>query len=262
MGFAALTEKFPKHLIHSGFDQQGFQSTSSSETFNTFNRFHRILEQSVFSHSLNGAVRAMLFSDCAFLEFGASLLASAAATELMRSFICERVPVRMGIGRGTFYPIKFSTDITDSTIITCSRFVGTAVVRASAAERCGGKGFRIFVHPSAESELSVIQRRIKIISLGIPYKAANWELDFLHEATPAQQKPSAEDLDTQLFEAVLEMQREAPIDEQFHYTETIDAMNRMRKANSRPQFEMQVSKRKKGGTARNHYPHKRREPQH
>lgn len=58
------------------------------------------------------------------------------------------------------------------------------------------------------------------------------------------------------------MQREAPIDEQFHYTETIDAMNRMRKANSRPQFEMQVSKRKKGGTARNHYPHKRREPQH
>lgn len=262
LGFAALTEKFPKHLIHSGSDQQGFQSTSSSETFNTFNRFHRILEQSVFAHSLNGAVRAMLFSDCAFLKFGNSLLASAAATDLMRAFIGERVPVRMGIDRGTFYFIKFSTDITDSTIITRSRFVGTAVVRASAAERCGGKGFRIFVHPSAEPELAVIQRRIKIIPLGTPNKAANWELDFLHEATPAQRKPSAEDLDTRLFEAVLEMKREAPIDEQFHHAETIEAMNRMRKANSRPPFEMQVPKRKGGGTARNHYPDKHRKRRH
>jgi len=48
--------------------------------------------------------------------------------------------------------------------------------------------------------------------------------------------------------------------EQFHYAETIEAMNRMRKANSRPHFEMQVSKPKKGETARNHHPQKRREP--
>jgi hypothetical protein len=34
----------------------------------------------------------MLFSDCAFVEFGNSLLAGVVATELMRDFVLARVP--------------------------------------------------------------------------------------------------------------------------------------------------------------------------
>ena len=87
LGFANLTERFPTHLIHSGPDEEGFRSSSSTETFNTFNRFHRILDKCVFDQRLNGPIRAMLFSDCAFLELGTSLLTAVSATELMRSFI-------------------------------------------------------------------------------------------------------------------------------------------------------------------------------
>jgi len=234
LGFAALTEDFPKHLIHSGPDEYGFQHTSSAESFNTFNRFHRILDQSVFQHSLNGSVCALLFSDCAFLEFGNSLLAAVAATELMRNFILEKIPVRMGIGKGTFYPFMFSTELRDSTIVSRSRFIGTAVVYAHAAEQCGGRGLRIFLHPSLRPDIATIQRRIRTMALAKPYRNACWELDFLYETKPAQEKPSAEEEDRSLFNAVLEMQAIAPKSVHRQYTQTITAMNGMRRENSRP----------------------------
>jgi hypothetical protein len=41
------------------------------------------IDAGVHRHSLNDSVRAMLFSDCAFLESGNSLLAEVAATELI-----------------------------------------------------------------------------------------------------------------------------------------------------------------------------------
>jgi hypothetical protein len=175
----------------------------------------------------------MLFSDCAFLDLGSSLLAGLVATELMRDFVTWKVPVRMGIGRGTFYPFKFSTDITGKTVVTRSLFAGTAVVRAHYAERCGGKGLRIFVHPSVEPEVAVIQARIKTMRLAEAYENAIWELDFLHENRPVHEEPLVEEADRKLFEAVREMMELAPVAERRHYTDTIEAMNRMRKANGR-----------------------------
>jgi hypothetical protein len=82
----------------------------------------------------------------------------------------------MGIGKGTFYPSQFSTDLIGSTIVTRSLFVGTAVVRSHCAEQCGGKGPRIFVHPSIEAEVTS-----KVVALAKPYENAKCELDFLHE---------------------------------------------------------------------------------
>jgi hypothetical protein len=199
LGFANLVQKFPTRLIHSGPNEAGFTGSSTSPASNMFIRFHRIVDTRLFDHSFYGSARAMLFSDCAFLEFGNSLLAVLAAVELMRKLILEKVPVRMGIGRGTFYPLKFSTDITGPTIINRSLFVGTAVVRAHFAEQCGGKGLRIFVHPSLEEELGVFRSRIKAIGLVPAFPNAKWELDFLYEQRPAQQKPSADDDDSRLF---------------------------------------------------------------
>jgi hypothetical protein len=151
------------------------------------------------------------------------------SVELMRKFIAEKVPVRMGIGKGTFYPSQFSTDLIGSTIVTRSLFVGTAVVRSHYAEKCGGKGLRIFVHPSVEAEF--ISTRVALVT---PFESAKWELDFLYETRPAQQKPSAEEDDHSLFDAVVEMKATAPENEQHHYLDTLEAMNRMRQKNSRP----------------------------
>jgi len=229
LGFADLTEQFPKRLIHSGPDQHGFEHTSTSHASDQFWRFNRILESCVFEHRLNGNLRAMLFSDCAFLEVGNSFRAGVVSVELMRKFITEKVPVRMGIGKETFYPSQFSTDLIGSTIVTRSLFAGTAVVRSHYAEKCGGKGLRIFVHPSVEADFS--SKRVALVT---PYDNAKWELDFLHESRPAQHKRSAEEDDRSLFDAVLEMKKVAPPRAQGHYIDTLDALNRMRQRNGRP----------------------------
>jgi hypothetical protein len=135
----------------------------------------------------------------------------------------------MGIGKGTFYPFKFSTDITGSTIVTRSLFMGTAVVRAHSAEQSGGKGMRIFVHPSAEAEF--VSKNVALVK---SYEHSKAELDFLHEARPAQQTPSAEEDDRKLFDAVIEMKEAAPEGVQNHYVDTLEAMNGMRRKNGRP----------------------------
>jgi hypothetical protein len=236
MGFAALTEKYPNSFVEWKSDDHRFQGTSSSETSNQFMRFNRILESAVFHYSLNGTMRAMLFSDCAFLEFDNSLLCALATTELMRSFILERIPVRMGIGRGTFNPVKFSTDLTNSTIVTRSLFFGTAVVRAHAAERCNEPGLRIFMHSSVEPDLNLVQCRIRALPL-TDNDEAKWELDFLYEPRPAHEQPSVDQKDRELFAAVAEMSKlTMPERAKRHYTETITAMNRMRTQNNRPQI--------------------------
>jgi hypothetical protein len=184
---------------------------------------------------MHGDLKAMLFSDCAFLEFGNSIRTALVATALIRDFVKARVPVRMGIGRGTFYPFKFSTEVSGATVLARSLFVGTAVVRAHAAEQCGGKGIRIFVHPSVRADIPSIQQRIKVLALGKPYKDASWELDYLPDRKPANDRPVEEAADRELFEAVGEMKDPAaPMRVRRQYVETIKALNRMRQANGKP----------------------------
>jgi hypothetical protein len=107
--------------------------------------------------------------------------------------------------------------------------MGTAVVRAHSAEQCGGKGTRIFLHPLVEAEF--VSKNVPLVK---PYEHSKAELDFLHEARPAQQKPSAEEDDRKLFDAVVEMKEAAPEGVQNHYLDTLEAMNRMCRKNSRP----------------------------
>lgn len=234
MGFAALTEEYPHRLVER--NEGRFHGTSTSKTSEQFMRFQRILDTAIFNHGLNGTVRAMLFSDCAFLEFGNPLLCSLVATELMRDFLIGRIPVRMGIGRGTFYLTKFSTDFADS-IVNRSLFFGTAVVRAHGAERCSEPGFRIFLHPSVEPDLGLIRNRLKVLDLA-QCETAKWELDFLYEQRPAQEKPSADEKDRKLFAAVAEMNVPTiPEKPRRHYPATLSAMNRMRTANGRPTIQ-------------------------
>lgn len=229
LGAAALTEKFPRRVDDSGPDHAGFHRTWTTDASNQFNRFARVLDVAVQESQYYHPLRAMLFSDCAFLELGNSIMMAMMAPKLMRDFILNKVPVRMGIGKGTFYPFKFSTDIIGSTIVTRSLFMGTAVVRAHSAEQCGGKGMRIFVHPSAEAEFLS-----KNLVIPKPYENSRAELDFLNETRPAQRKPSAEEDDRKLFDAVVEMKEAAPENVQNQYLDTLAAMNRMRQKNSRP----------------------------
>lgn len=244
LGFANLTEEFPMRVIQHPTDEMGYQSSSTSEMSNRFNRFSRVLDASVFENGLHGGVKAMLFSDCAFLEFGNWIRAALAATALIRDFVKARVPVRMGVGRGTFYPFKFSTEVSGATVVARSLFVGTAVVRAHAAEQCGGKGIRIFVHPSVSAEIPSIQQRLKVIALRKPFKNTSWELDYLPDRRPAKERASEEAADRELFEAVAEMKDPAaPIRVRRQYTETVNALNQMRQANGKTPINIPPEKR-------------------
>jgi hypothetical protein len=234
LGFAALTKSNPTRLVHHGPNEYGFSGSFTTPLQTEYNRFPRILESHIAEERLCGGVQAMLFSDCAYLDAGNSVRATLIATELIRKFLRQGVRVRMGIGRGTFYAFGFSTDLSDSTVISRSLFAGTAVIHAHAAERSGGKGMRIFVHPSLEPDRHLIEQRIKMLTLLKPCEDARWELDYLFETRPAQEQPTADKSDLELFEAVAAMKDpKAKMKVRRHYIETHKALNRMRRANSR-----------------------------
>jgi hypothetical protein len=169
LGFKAITEAYEVRVEDYGPDEKGFTGSGTTEMPNRVNRFNNVVDTCVLEESFRGGVSAMLLSDCAFLVFDNSLRAAITATEMMRMFMRRGVPVRMGIGKGTFYDIEYSTNTTHgSMMVSKSRFVGTAVVRAHAAELCGGKGMRIFLHSSMESDLSSIQKRVLPMTLAKP----------------------------------------------------------------------------------------------
>jgi hypothetical protein len=233
LGFEALTNEYQFRVRE--FHHKRFSGASTTEMQNQFNRFNTVLDQCVFEETLYGGIQAMLFSDCAFLVFDNSLRATVIAVGLMRNFINRGVPVRMGLGKGTFYDIEYLTK-TDVGAVTLSksRFVGTSVVRAHSAEQCGGKGMRIFLDSSIENDLPHIRQRIKTLPLARPLRGVNWELDYLNESRPIAQEQKVEADDRKLFDNVARMKQPSwPRDVQRHYTQTLAALNRMRKANSR-----------------------------
>ena len=133
LGFAALIEKHPCRIEDNPPTDDGYGGAHTAPTQSQFNLFDQVLDHSI--QQPDGGITAMLFSDCAFLNPGNSLRAALIATDLMRKFIKAGVPVRMGIAKGTFYSFGYSTDTGgDSMVVSKSRFIGTAVVRAHAAE--------------------------------------------------------------------------------------------------------------------------------
>ena len=249
LGFAEITKNYQFRVRDSGPDELGFTHSSTTEMPNRINRFNTVLDQCVFEETSRGGIQAMLFSDCAFLVFEASLRATVVGASLMRDLIKRGVPVRMGIGKGTFYNIEYVTNTNvGSVTVSKSRFIGTAVARAHAAEQCGGKGMRIFLDASIEEDLPSICRRIKTLRLAKPFGNVKWELDYLHESGPASERPKIEAADRELFEKVAYLKSPGwTANARRHYTQTLAAMNRMREANSRSPVNLR--KLKCGGSA-------------
>jgi hypothetical protein len=235
LGFAAITNQYRVRVQEWRDEASGFSGASTTEMQGRLNRFNTVMDKYVIEQSINGGIQAMLFSDCAFLVFDNSLRAAIVAADLMRSFILRGVPVRMGLGKGTFYNIEHSTSTNVGNVtVSKSRFIGTAVVLSHAAEQCGGKGMRIFLDASLDDDLPCLRQRIKTIPLSKPLNEVKWELDFLYESRPIGKEQEVEANDRELFNRVARMKDpEWPQDVLSQYTETLDAMNRMRKASSR-----------------------------
>jgi hypothetical protein len=236
LGFEAITREIRVRVEDYPVDERGFTGSGTTELQGRFVRFSNVHDRHVFEEGFSGGVQAMLFSDCAFLVYENALRGALAAVQLMRHFIKRGVPVRIGLGKGTFYDMEYTTTATgdQSRVVSKSRFYGTAVIHAHAAEQCGGKGMRIFLHTSLDEDLPLIRNRLRPMKLRRPLKAVNHELDYLHEERPALEEPSPDEKDRELFAKVALLKNPAwPKKVLRQYTETFAAMNRMRKANSR-----------------------------
>jgi hypothetical protein len=147
LGFRALTLDYPDPFLTPGPDADGVQTRHYSPSHSVFSRFHGTLEYHLHELSRSGDISAMVFSDCAFIVAGTVLLTALSAVDLMRSFMLRQVPVRMGIGYGTYNPVRFTSDSYGSSTIHRSLFSGSAVVTAVDAESTA-RGLRILLHPA------------------------------------------------------------------------------------------------------------------
>ncbi|MGE0815971.1 MAG: hypothetical protein AB7O93_21715, partial [Vicinamibacterales bacterium] len=114
LGFAQHTLRNPTRLFESGPDEHGFVVSGTTPLQSRVVRFQRVLDLLISAHSTTGGVSAHVFSDCAYVDMGTSIRAARAAADMMRDFIRFEVPVRMGIGRGTYYAFKHSTESADT----------------------------------------------------------------------------------------------------------------------------------------------------
>jgi hypothetical protein len=80
-------------------------------------RFQRILEHVLNEQTLQGGASAMTLSDCACIDVHTSLRAARVAFEQMLLFNKADVPVRIGLGRRTFYGFKYSVDVSGADMV-------------------------------------------------------------------------------------------------------------------------------------------------
>src|SRR2546430_15256337 len=105
-----------------------------------FSSFHGSLRGALSLANMKHSVTAIAFSDSAFIATDYAFEAVNIGVSLVQSLLLQRVPVRVGIAHGSFAALRLKSDIGVDGGDHASQFLGTAVVRAHAAETCGVKG--------------------------------------------------------------------------------------------------------------------------
>lgn len=240
LGFADLTEAYPidleilqAHGRRLSFNIDNILRASRNRLTHTFTGFHSSLAACLNLANMHHPLTAITFSDSAFIATTYAYEAVNISIDLIHSLVSQKIPVRMGIAYGSFAALRFKSDIMSDGGDHTAQFLGTAIVRAHAAETCGIKGLRILIHPSVlplfndnrhnpEShdkmlhpmryiECSEKERTNKI---GVHHEIDYWHL-----------KPTKE---ADVWRAFQDMWNEAPQSEYKHYEATAEAINRMR----------------------------------
>jgi hypothetical protein len=205
-----------------------------------FLAFHQVVDDTIAQHEKGHLdappMTAISFADAAYLTMPSLKEAAATSARMMRLFIEAEVPVRIGIGEGTFAALAFHSDAGADALkrLHTSQFFGTAVVRAHAAGRSPEKGLRILVHESAARlgpDQDVDPPQMIPLSDGqSPYRdtgsrSAVAEINYTY--------PGDEAKDLKLVEALQRMREQAGDTHAHHYHATLEAFGRMRQARER-----------------------------
>lgn len=254
LGFSHLTKTSPLSIItppmFPGVDFKGkvldIQDVDSRPSSWAFYHFHSFLEgwlQQEARRSTSNDLTVLIFSDSAFVVYNPHDLARL-ARQWMRWCINNKVAVRMGIGLGTFQPVRFRADTVRNVTIYGAQFYGTGVVNAHDAAHAG-PGMRIFVHPSVGDHVSSLRYAplSKHLALEQLTDRAQWELEYFTDyGEEPQSDPGVKEEDCQtLWTRVHEMKAKSDNINlprvQLQYTETFAALNRMRAAFDQPPFQ-------------------------
>jgi hypothetical protein len=202
--------------------------TSKSDAASLFLQFHEILGRKIDVYTKHG-ITAITFSDSAFIHFPTSYHVIAFSASLMRALILARVPVRMGIGAGSFRVLRFDSEDFGKGHVHTAQFLGTAVVNAYRAERCGLTGMRIFLHPTMR-KIAREQADVRTLYLAETNADTYAEVNYVFIRDMKRRVSTAEQLSSrhrQLKEAVAAMREGAPASKKHYYDNTRRALNRM-----------------------------------
>lgn len=219
LGFAALVEANPEYSGSELLDICSVVTPANNPAAQRLSMFHQVLDSNISSGKPN---HAMVFSDCAFAVFYTLTACAEFAVSLMQGFLQVKVPVRMGLGFGTFRSVGTTSSFSNNSTVIRSMFGGTSIVRAVAAEGCGAKGMRILAHTSFSNVFDVnrMAKEIpKLIRMPNDLKSVSNELDYVSGTNP-------ETID-EWIAGVRQMARSSSPEAQIHYAETFAALSRM-----------------------------------
>ncbi len=240
LGFAALTEANPIDLrmlhAHSrplSMTLDDILKKPKNPLTAAFSNFHNSLKSAIEMAEMGHPLTAITFSDSLFIATTYLFEATSFAVNLAQAMLSQKVPVRMGIAFGSFAALRFRSDVSADGGDHAAQFLGTAVVRAYQAERCGIKGMRILLHPSIEAlladsthnpasppigtspvrplECSTTERANKV---GVRYELDYWDLAATKERST--------------WHGLQDMWAVAADSVREHYQATAEAINRMR----------------------------------
>ena len=240
LGFSALTETCPidldllrakDRILSHNIDM--ILASASNQLTRTFTGFHSSLTADLNLAKMRHPLTAITFSDSAFIATKYAYEAINIAIDLLQSLLSQKIPVRMGIAYGSFAALRFKSDIMSDGGDHAAQFLGTAVVRAHAAETCGVKGLRILLHPSVlplfgdirHNPVSPDKMLHPMRYLECSEKERINKIDVRHEIDYWHLRPTRE---TGMWHALQDMWNEAPQTVYEHYEATAEAINRMR----------------------------------
>jgi class 3 adenylate cyclase len=253
LGFAALTEKHEidpdvyRELQRPGaieFLRASLETMEASPLSEQFIRFHLLVEECVHECRLVEDSAVVIFSDCAFFATERVWYAIEFAAKVVQAALDNRVPVRIGIAYGGFVVVRAKSDFGMANQDHIVQFLGSGVTRAYAAERCGVKGMRILLHPSAQALLASKRHLTMNQTLGGDvFKYRSPILLPQHERT--NRCGVAMEInylwhprhDDRYWEHVREMRSASAPDVAVHYDATEASLNRMRAALEREPFQ-------------------------
>lgn len=238
LGFAALTEK---HQL----DVQSLRNSDRLDVMfadafkapnpltHAFTEFHRAIKWALQISQMKHASTAITFSDSAFIATTLLHEAVGIAVYLMHSLLRSGVPMRIGIGSGSFEAVRFRSDITFDGGDHAAHFLGNGVVRAHATESSGIKGCRILLHPSAVTLLDdpahnpPIPASEHVMHLECAANECENKAGVRREVNYWSLGPTDE---RNAWRALQEMWDGSPEAQHHHYWATAEAINRMRMA--------------------------------